>query len=55
MPLGIGLPEILVVLVIALVVLGPARLPETGKALGQGIRSFRSSLSSDDDEERART
>jgi sec-independent protein translocase protein TatA len=52
MPGNIGLPEILVVLVIALIIFGPKRLPELGKSLGKGIREFRGSLSgeSDDDE-----
>jgi sec-independent protein translocase protein TatA len=52
MPGNIGLPEILVVLVIALIIFGPKRLPELGKSLGRGIREFRSSLSGqgDDDE-----
>ena len=43
---GIDSPvKILFVLVIALIVLGPKRLPEVGKSLGQGIREFRSSMS----------
>jgi sec-independent protein translocase protein TatA len=43
---GIDSPvKILFVLVIALIVLGPKRLPEVGKSLGQGIREFRSSVS----------
>jgi sec-independent protein translocase protein TatA len=36
--------KILMVLVIALVVLGPKRLPEVGRSLGQGIREFRDSM-----------
>ena len=53
---NIGLPEILVVLVIALIVFGPKRLPELGRSLGKGIREFRGSVSGDshdddDDEE----
>jgi sec-independent protein translocase protein TatA len=47
--------EILIVLVIALVVFGPKRLPELGKSVGKGIREFRGSVSgdhSDSDEER---
>jgi sec-independent protein translocase protein TatA len=43
---GIDSPvKILFVLVIALIVLGPKRLPEVGRSLGQGIREFRSSVS----------
>ena len=49
MPGNIGLPEILVVLVIALIIFGPKRLPELGKSLGKGIREFRSSISGKDD------
>ncbi|WP_084473917.1 Sec-independent protein translocase subunit TatA/TatB, partial [Deinococcus pimensis] len=38
---GLGAPEILVILLIALVIFGPKKLPELGKSLGQGIREFR--------------
>jgi sec-independent protein translocase protein TatA len=41
----IGFPEMLVILVIALVVLGPKKLPEAGKSLGNGMREFKQSLS----------
>jgi TatA/E family protein of Tat protein translocase len=56
MPGNIGLPEILIVLIIALIVFGPKRLPELGRSLGKGIREFRGSLSgdSDDDEQPSR-
>jgi sec-independent protein translocase protein TatA len=53
MPLGIGLPEMLIVLVIALVVFGPKRLPDLGRSLGTGMREFKDSItgnSKDDDE-----
>ena len=40
------LPELLIVLTLALVVFGPKRIPEIGSSLGQGIRDFRHSLSS---------
>ncbi len=51
---GIGFPELLVILVIALIVLGPKRLPEAGRALGKGMREFKDSISgvSDDRDER---
>jgi sec-independent protein translocase protein TatA len=42
---NVGPLELAVVLVIALVVLGPKRLPEVGRSLGKGIREFRDSLS----------
>jgi len=51
MPGNIGLPEVLVVLVIALIIFGPKRLPELGKALGKGIRELRSSISGKDDDD----
>jgi TatA/E family protein of Tat protein translocase len=38
---GAHLPELLIVLILALVVFGPRRLPEIGGALGKGIREFR--------------
>lgn len=38
---GLGAPEMLAILVVALVVFGPRKLPELGKSLGQGIREFR--------------
>jgi sec-independent protein translocase protein TatA len=47
---NIGPLEIVVVLVIALVVFGPKRLPELGKSMGRGIREFRSTISAKDDE-----
>jgi sec-independent protein translocase protein TatA len=44
-----GPTEILIILVIALVVFGPKRLPEMGKSLGKGIREFKSSVTGDDE------
>jgi Tat protein translocase TatB subunit len=41
MPFNIGLSELLLILVIALLVFGPRRLPEIGKSLGSAIASFR--------------
>lgn len=55
MPGGIGWPEIIVILIIALIVFGPKRLPEMGRSLGRGIREFRSSLGGDKDEEKDST
>ena len=40
MPFSIGPMELVVVLVIALVVLGPKRLPDAGRAIGNGMREF---------------
>ncbi len=44
---GLGLPELMIVLVIALVVFGPSKLPAMGKSLGQAIRGFKKELSDD--------
>jgi Tat protein translocase TatB subunit len=38
---GIGMPELLVIAVIALLVVGPKKLPEVAKALGKGLSEFR--------------
>jgi sec-independent protein translocase protein TatA len=45
---NIGPMEIMIVLVIALVVFGPKRLPELGKSVGKGIREFRGSVSGEE-------
>ncbi len=45
MPFSVGPMELVIVLVIALVILGPKRLPEAGKAIGKGMRGFKESLS----------
>ncbi len=47
MPGNIGLQEIVIVLIIALIIFGPKRLPELGRSLGKGIREFRSSIGGD--------
>lgn len=54
MPFNIGPMELAIVLVIALIVLGPKRLPEVGRSLGRGMREFKDSIaghSRDDDED----
>ena len=41
---GLGAPELIVILVVALVIFGPGKLPEIGGALGKGIKDFRKAL-----------
>lgn len=52
---NIGPLEIVIVLIIALIVFGPKRLPELGRSLGRGIREFRGSLGGDDGEDDSET
>ncbi len=54
MPFSVGPMELILVLAIALIVLGPKRLPEAGRALGKGLREFKDSVSGigqDDEDE----
>jgi len=46
---GIGMPELIIILVIALVVLGPGKLPEIGQALGKSIRNFKKASSGEEE------
>ncbi len=48
---GMGLPEIGIVLVIAVLFLGPSKLPQLGKSLGGAISNFRSSVAGKGDGE----
>ena len=52
---GIGLPELLIVLVILLVIFGPKRLPQLGRSLGSGMREFKDAVTGnrkhDDDDD----
>ena len=59
MPFNLGPGELLLILAIALVVLGPKKLPEAGRSLGKGLREFKDSVSNmtatkDEDEDVSR-
>ena len=56
MPFNLGPGELLLILAIALVVLGPKKLPEVGRSLGKGMREFKDTVSNmsgsgDDDDD----
>ena len=51
MPFGIGVTELVILLVALLVIFGPKRLPEMGRSLGKGMREFKDSVSGKDDDE----
>ncbi len=45
----IGIPELIIVLVVVLIIFGPGKLPNIGKAMGESIRNFRSSAKTSDE------
>lgn len=49
---GLGLPELIIILVIVLIVFGAKRLPDIGAGIGQGIRNFRDATSKVDKKDR---
>ena len=46
---SIGLPELLVILIVAVLLFGGKKIPELAKGLGEGIRNFKTSLKSEED------
>ena len=44
MPFGIGIWEVLILLLVVLLVFGPKRLPEMGRSLGKGMREFKDAI-----------
>ena len=55
MPFDISAPQLILVLIVALVILGPKRLPEVGRSLGRGIREFKSGITTERADELAET
>jgi sec-independent protein translocase protein TatA len=50
MPGKLGLPEILLILAVALLIFGPSKLADLGKGLGEGIKNFKSAMKEGDEE-----
>ncbi|MEO5741656.1 MAG: twin-arginine translocase TatA/TatE family subunit [Vicinamibacterales bacterium] len=50
MPFGIGIWEMLILLLVLLLVFGPKRLPEMGRQLGRGMREFKETISGENDD-----
>jgi sec-independent protein translocase protein TatA len=48
---GLGMPELVIILIIALIIFGAGKLPQIGEGLGKAIRGFRKSVSEQDKEE----
>lgn len=52
MPGKLGLPEILLLLAVALLIFGPSKLSDLGKGLGEGIRNFKSAVKENEEPEK---
>ena len=48
MPGKLGLPEILIILAVALLIFGPSKLADLGKGLGEGIKNFKNALKTEE-------
>lgn len=48
---GLGMPELMIILVVALIFFGPGKLPELGSGLGKAIKSFKKGIVNTDDNE----
>lgn len=49
---GIGMPELIIILVIIMIIFGAGKLPEIGSGIGKGIKNFKKATSGDLDEEK---
>ena len=48
---GIGMPELIIILVIVLIIFGAGKLPEIGSGMGKAIKNFKGATSDDDKKE----
>jgi sec-independent protein translocase protein TatA len=48
---GLGMPELVIILVMVLIIFGAGKLPDIGRGLGKGIKNFKSSISEKDPED----
>jgi sec-independent protein translocase protein TatA len=49
---NLGIPELILILVIAILIFGPGRIGQIGSELGKGIRGFKEGVASDDDDKK---
>lgn len=49
---GLGMPELIIILVIIVIIFGAGRLPEIGAGLGKGIKNFRKATRGDDEDDK---
>lgn len=48
---NLGMSELIVILIIALIIFGPGKLPEVGKAIGRGVMNFKKAISGESENE----